>query len=108
MMKSRKRLWAGLIALALLSPLGILLPVWFGSHGAWGEWGTAELQGLVGYLPEGLKRSAGLWKAPIPGYTFGSSAVVRIISYIASGLIGIVAIVIVVYVISKVIAKNGK
>ncbi|MGO9613105.1 MAG: PDGLE domain-containing protein [Dissulfurispiraceae bacterium] len=107
----QKKLWLGLIVLALLTPLGVILPARFKAGGAWGEWGPAELKKLIGYMPEGFKKLADLWKAPVPDYNFGgeqSSMTSQIISYIASGIIGILAVAIVIYVISRLIVKNEK
>lgn len=97
--------------MALLTPIGVILPEKFKAGGAWGEWGPGELEKLLGYAPEGLKRLADLWKAPLPDYNFGgegASMTVQVISYIASGLIGILVVGLVIYVISRVIAKDEK
>ncbi|MBF0564556.1 MAG: PDGLE domain-containing protein [Nitrospirae bacterium] len=105
------KLWTGLLILALLTPLGVILPKAFNAGDAWGEWGIDKLEKLVGYAPEGLKKLSDLWKAPIPDYNFGgekASMAVQVISYVASGLIGILVISLVMYVISRFIAKNGK
>jgi cobalt/nickel transport protein len=111
MTKSQKKLWIGLIILTLLTPIGVILPGKFTSEGAWGEWRPEELKKLIGYVPEGLKRLADLWKAPLPDYSFGkegASMTVQVISYIASGLIGILAVGLVIYLISKLIVKHEK
>jgi cobalt/nickel transport protein len=112
MTKSQKKLWLGLLVLALLTPLGVILPEKFGATGAWGEWGPGKLEKLLGYLPEGLRRLSELWKAPLPDYSFGgegASRIVQVLSYVASGLIGILAIGLVIYAISRlVLRKNGK
>ncbi len=111
MTKSQKKLWLGLLILALLAPLGVILPEKFKAGGAWGEWGPEEHEKLIGYMPEGLKRLANLWKAPVPDYNFGgegASMTVQVISYIASGIIGILAVGLVIYVISRLISKNEK
>jgi hypothetical protein len=111
MMKSQKKLWIGLFILALLTPLGVILPAKFKAGGAWGEWGPEELEKLIGYVPEGLKKLSDLWKAPIPDYNFGgegASMTVQVISYVASGILGILAVAGVIYVISKLIVKNEK
>lgn len=107
----QKKLWKGLLVLALLTPLGIIIPEKFGAGGAWGEWGTDTIAKLLGYVPEGLRRWAGLWKAPIPDYNFGgegASTTARVISYLASGLIGILAVGLLIYIIGRLIVKNGK
>ena len=111
MTKSQKKLWTGLFILALLSPIGVILPDKFKAGSAWGEWGPEEIEKLIGYVPEGLKKLSELWKAPVPDYNFGgegASMTVQVISYIASGLIGILAVGLVIYVLSRVLAKNEK
>ena len=111
MMKSQKKLWIGLFILALLTPLGVILPAKFKAGGAWGEWGPEELEKLIGYVPEGLKKLADLWKAPVPDYNFGgegTSMIIQVISYVASGILGILAVAGLIYVISKLIIKNEK
>ncbi len=97
--------------MALISPLGILLPEYLHSGDAWGEWGTDTLEKLLGYVPEGLKKYTDLWKAPVPDYTFGdndSSMAVKAISYLASGVLGILAVALVVYLISRMVVGNEK
>ena len=107
----QKKLWLGLIAMALLSPLGIVIPRMSGSGEAWGEWGAETLQELLGYVPEGLRRYADLWKAPVPDYSInGEWAPLSdlIMSYIASGLLGVFLIGLSVYLISKFLGRHGK
>jgi len=111
MTKTQKRLWAGLVIMALLSPLGILLPEMLNSGAAWGEWGTNTLEKLLGFIPEGMKKYAEIWKAPVQDYNMGgedASMTVQVISYIASGLLGIAIVALVIYFISKVVVKNEK
>lgn len=97
--------------MALLSPLGIVLPAMFRSGGAWGEWSADTLEKILGYAPDGLKKYAELWKAPVPDYNFGaeeSSMTVQGISYIASGILGIAVVVFVIYIIMKVVRRHEK
>lgn len=111
MTRFQKRLWIGLLIMALLTPLGIFLPEKFKAEEAWGEWGTDKLEKLLGYVPEGLKKLADLWKAPIPDYNFGgegASKTLQVVSYIASGFLGIGVCVLIVFIISRFIAKHGK
>jgi hypothetical protein len=111
MTRFQKKLWIGLLVMALLTPLGILLPEKFNAENAWGEWGTEKLEKLLGYVPEGLRKLTDIWKAPVPDYNFGGEAaskVVQVISYIASGLIGIGACALVVFMISRLIVRHGK
>ena len=95
MRPSRKTLWGGLVILALISPLGIVLPQWAGSRDAWGEWEIGTLEKLLGYVPQGLRETANLWKAPVADYQFWGEKVplgIQIASYIMSGLLGIVLV----------------
>ncbi len=111
MTKFQKKLWIGLLMMALLTPLGILLPEEFKAEEAWGEWGAEKLERLLGYVPEGLRKWADFWKAPIPDYNFGgegASMTIQVVSYIVSGLFGIGICAFVVYMVSRVMAKHGK
>jgi cobalt/nickel transport protein len=107
----QKKLWIGLLIMALLSPLGILLPERFNAEDAWGEWGTETLERLLGYVPEGLRKLADVWKAPIPDYNFGSegaSMTMQVISYIVSGILGVVLCSLTVYVLSRIFKRSEK
>ncbi len=109
MTQFQKRLWTGLVVLALLSPLGIVLPMLAGSEDAWGEWSSETLEKLVGYMPEGFKKIADIWKAPLPDYNMGGEEAelgIQIISYIASGLLGIMLAALVVFLIMKLTVKK--
>jgi len=111
MTKTRKKLWIGLVIMALISPIGLILPELFNSGDAWGEWGTDTLEKLLGFVPEGLKKYTDFWKAPFPDYNLAgedSSMSVQVISYAASGMIGILVVVAVIYLISKVVLKNDR
>ncbi len=106
-----KKLWLGLLILALLTPLGILLPEKFKAEEAWGEWGTEKLGKLLGYVPDGLKKLSDLWKAPVPDYTFGgegASMKLQVTSYIISGLLGIGVCAFVVFIVARFITRHGK
>jgi len=106
-----KKLWLGLAAMAILSPLGIYLPEKFGAGDAWGEWGSDTLKNMLGYLPEGLKKLADIWKAPVPDYnvggegaSFGSQA----LSYIGSAILGAAVVALVLYLVSRIVFKHEK
>jgi hypothetical protein len=106
-----KKLWIGLLVMVLLTPLGIYLPERFKAGDAWGEWGTDRLQELLGYVPEGLRKLADLWKPPVPDYNFGGENAAfgtQVISYIMSGIIGIAAAALVIYLITKLLVKHEK
>ena len=110
MKKFRKKLWTGLVLMALLSPLGILLPKAFNAGGAWGEWETGELQKLLGYVPEGIRKYTGLWKAPVPEYNMGggTSSPLQALSYIASGVLGVFLAGVAIYLLMRFLGKHGK
>jgi hypothetical protein len=111
MTRFQKKLWTGLLIMALLTPLGILLPEKFKAEAAWGEWGAEKLEKLLGYVPEGLRKLADFWRAPIPDYNVGgegASMTLQAISYIVSGLLGIGVCAIIVYTVSRFMAKHGK
>jgi hypothetical protein len=107
----QRKLWIGLGIMALLTPLGIYLPQRFGTGEAWGEWGTDALKKILGYLPEGMKKIADIWKAPIADYNFGGEGAsfgTQALSYIGSAIIGIAAVALVFYLISKILVKHEK
>lgn len=111
MTRFQKKLWIGLIIMALLSPVGLIVPEKFNAGEAWGEWGTAALEKLIGYVPEGLRQYADFWKAPIADYRLGgedASTGLQALWYIISGLLGMVAVTLVVYGISKFLIKHEK
>ena len=70
-MQSTKRLWWGLAVLVLVSPLGLILPELLRVLApAWGEWGLAEIESLLGLRsPEGMKRLSDFWSAPVADYS---------------------------------------
>ncbi len=105
------KLLLGLIALACLTPLGIILPRLFDSRGAWGEWGTAHLEKALGYVPAGLMRTIHLWKAPVRDYSFslqGSSFSAQLFSYAASCFLGLLLVVSIVLVMMRIIRKHER
>jgi cobalt/nickel transport protein len=111
-MKITTKLWIGLGALIVLSPLGLLIPEYFKAGAAWGEWGMDEIKKLVGYVPRGLEKLAPLWNAPIPDYAFrgweekGLSHLS--LAYIISAVAGMAVTVSAAFVIGKLLARKGK
>ena len=111
-MKTSTKSWIGLAVLAALSPLGLILPDHFKAGAAWGEWGAAEMQKLVGYIPHGLEKLSGLWNAPLPDYAFkgweGKGLSHLSFAYIVSAILGTALTVLVVLFLGKLLAKKGK
>jgi len=65
MFKTYRKLWWGLLALIVLSPLGLLA-----TGTAFGEWSTEELIDEVGFIPAGLSKFADFWRhVPLPDYS---------------------------------------
>jgi len=110
-MNITKKLWLGIGILALLSPLGIIIPKWFGAEGAWGEWGLDEIKKAAGFVPEGMKRIAELWKAPLPDYALpveSKGLAIESFGYVLSATIGIALVVVVMYIIARLLGRKDK
>lgn len=111
-MEVKTKLWVGIALLIILSPLGLIIPELFKAGSAWGEWGSDEIQQLVGYLPHGLEKLSNLWNAPIPDYTFkgwGEKGLPYLsAAYIMSAVSGIGLTVLIVFLIGKVLTKKDK
>jgi len=96
--------------LAVITPLGLIA-----TGTAWGEWGADEIKAMSGYIPKGFASMAGRWNALLPDYSLpalGSGQFGSIFGYIASAVIGILLIVGLILLTSKMIMKaqkgNGK
>lgn len=109
-MKTIVKLWIFVAILALLSPLGLVLPELFKAGAAWGEWGTEELPGLVGYIPAGLAKFSSFWSAPIPDYALrgweGRTMGFSSLSYVISAIAGVAAVICVIFIIGKTANKE--
>ncbi len=83
-----------LIALGLLSPLGIDLA---NGGDAWGEWGNV-----------GSWTPWKIWTAPFDGYDVNhwSSTLMSSFGYIISALVGIAAILLVTYLVFRLVGKR--
>lgn len=92
-MKTITKLWILIVILAILTPIGLVLPEFFKARSAWGEWGLDEIKELIGYLPKGLEKLTYIWSSPIPDYSFkgweGKALSMQGFSYIASAVLGI-------------------
>jgi cobalt/nickel transport protein len=111
-MTTTKKLWIGIGILALLSPLGLILPALFGAGGAWGEWGINTIEKLVGFVPKGMKRLADSGKAPLSGYAVpgqSTGLVSGSFGYLVSAIIGIALAAAIMFLLAKwlVRRKNG-
>ena len=111
-MKPRKRLWWGLAVLVLVSPLGLILPELFKSGPAWGEWGLGEIESLLGFVPEGMKRLSDFWAAPVADYSqksWGGQGLAKSgLAYIFSGILGVGVIVVLSFFVGKMLTRKNK
>jgi cobalt/nickel transport system permease protein len=87
-----RKMWWAVGAMIVLSPLGLLA-----KDTAWGEWGSDELQKMLGYVPSGVEKLGDTWSHALfddyslPGLeSFWSSAAVYILcAVIAVGIISL-------------------
>ena len=110
MNKLQKKILIILLLLCLLTPIGILLPMFFDAGDAWGEWSAQTVKELTGYVPQGLAKYSDVWNAPLTDYTINSedvSVVHQSGYYIVSGITGATVTYIFVLLISRLIVKNG-
>jgi cobalt/nickel transport protein len=110
-MTTIKKLWRGIGILVLLSPLGLIIPALFGAGGAWGEWGLEEMKKLVGFIPKGMQKLAGLWKSPMHDYTVPGQKTGLAhgsLGYIVTAVIGIAITAGLAYVIAKLLGSRNK
>jgi len=109
-MSTVKKLWLGLAGLAILSPLGLFLPDTFKAGSAWGEWGPDEMGKMLGYVPQGMKKLAEIWSAPMPDYAFKGwdklGLGMQSFAYIVSAVLGIAVIVVVTILLGKIVTKD--
>jgi hypothetical protein len=108
-MNKIKKLWIGIGILIVLSPLGIIIPKWFGAEGAWGEWGLDQIERVAGFVPAGMKRLAANWKAPLVGYRVSnqSNGLAGIsFGYFITAIIGVAFTAGLMYLIARLLARR--
>jgi cobalt/nickel transport system permease protein len=112
---SARKLWLGLAALMIMTPLGILA---VGS--AWGEWtaqdfsdpqarrqiAAASRSEAPRGAPQGLQRLSSIWTAPLPRY---APAFIRSASfgYLVSGMVGVGLIIVCSLLLNGLVARGG-
>jgi hypothetical protein len=98
--------------LVVLSPLGLILPAELGAGSAWGEWSSEEIRKLVGHMPAGMSRLAGLWRAPMPDYALKGQERAPLhtlsLSYVASAIVGVAIVAGIAVLIGKVLARRER
>ena len=111
MNKLQKKILIVLLILCFITPIGILLPMFFNAGDAWGEWSAQTVKDLIGYVPEGLAKYSDFWKAPLTDYSINigdKSIIHRSGYYVVSGIIGATITYVVMLFISRLIVRNGK
>jgi hypothetical protein len=106
-----KKIWIAIAVLVILSPLGVLIPFYWGSGTPWGEWTMEEIRTLSGYVPEGMKHLAERWKAPMSGYTVpgsGQNIISKSISYLTAAVIGVGLTAGLAYLLARLLERNKK
>ncbi|MCI0476799.1 MAG: PDGLE domain-containing protein, partial [Anaerolineales bacterium] len=92
--------WIVLIALIVLTPMGLLAP-----GTAWGEWGRDELEELgLGYIPAGFDQWSSLWSAPIPDYDIPALNNPTL-AYIVSAVFGVASVFIAILLLGWLAAR---
>lgn len=108
-MKAYKKYIIFIGILIVLSPLGIIVPDLFKAGDAWGEWSVETVKEQIGIEPEGMKKDAAIYSAPVPDYNLGKeddSLSKLSVNYIISGLIGTGIILILTFGTIKLIARK--
>jgi cobalt/nickel transport protein len=109
-MKLMTKMWITLGVIILLSPLGLILPDHFKAGSAWGEWGSDEIQKMVGYVPQGLAKLGEIWKAPMPDYAFKGweeKGLTHLsLAYIVSAVLGVALIAISTWLLGRFLTKK--
>ncbi|AZT89924.1 hypothetical protein ELD05_04235 [Caldicellulosiruptor changbaiensis] len=98
---SIKRIFIVLLTLAFLTPIGLLT-----QNPTFGEWSQEEIKKMLGFVPEGIKKYADIYKFDLfDGYTvkFINN---DYIGYILSAIIGIVVIFALFYILKFVMAER--
>jgi hypothetical protein len=111
MTRLQKKILIFLLVMALITPAGIFLPMFFDAGDAWGEWSAQTVKGLIGYVPEDLAKYTDTWKAPVADYTLNGndpSLSRQSVYYIVSGIAGATFAFGVTWLLSKIIIRNGK
>ncbi len=110
-LKTSTKLWACLGILAVLTPLGLLIPAWLHGGDAWGEWAPEEIQKIAGYVPQGLQKLSALWNAPLADYGFksweGKGLGYSSLAYIISAVLGAALIAFCVWLLFKYLFRKG-
>jgi cobalt/nickel transport protein len=109
-MKQTTKLWIILAVLAVITPLGLIIPNHFKAGDAWGEWRPDTIKQMSGYTPKGLEKLSSIWKAPLPDYAFKGREVKGLqklsLAYIFSAISGMALCIVAGFLIGKMISRK--
>ncbi len=92
--------WGGLVALIVLTPIGLLAP-----GTAWGEWSREELQNLgLGYIPAGFDHWSSLWTAPLNRYDLAGLNNPTA-GYILSAALGVILVLVTIFALTWLLER---
>jgi cobalt/nickel transport system permease protein len=95
-----RRLWVGLIVLAVATPLGLLAP-----GTAWGEWGSDKFKDLgLSFVPRGLSQLENLWGAPLAGYDLPVLGNTNL-GYVFSAVLGIGLVSLLAWLLTSLLSR---
>ncbi|HMF32823.1 MAG TPA: PDGLE domain-containing protein [Candidatus Lokiarchaeia archaeon] len=89
-----------LIILIITAPLGIIA-----AGTAYGEWGSDELQSLLGYVPSGVSQGENLWHAPLSNYG-ANLGIDPNVGYWIAAAVGVCLIVVVAWGVGRIVARK--
>ena len=98
--KMVRNLMIGLLALVILTPLGLLA-----TGTAYGEWGSDEIKERLGFVPQGVEKLSSIWSAPLPDYSV--PGIDPNIGYIIAAVLGVVICGGVLYFVGKTFIKDS-
>ncbi len=100
--RSFRRLWWGVGVLALLTPIGLALPLLFNAGGAWGEWRPAEVAARIGFVPEGMGRLATVWQAPFGDYSLAGMERGGLSAALVYAICAVLGVIVAVFLVAAV------
>jgi hypothetical protein len=96
---------AALVVLVIFTPLGLIA-----AGETFGEWDGSYFEEQLGYIPSGYDSLSSLWGAPMADYGIpglGETTVGAAGGYIASAIVGSVVCIGALYVLGKLVVKDG-
>jgi len=102
---TKKKYWYALIVLIIFAPLGLLA-----QGTAFGELSSAKLKSKIGYIPQGLAKFGGKWKALLPGYSipgYGTTFFKSSLGYIFCAIVALAIILIITTIIGLFIKRKN-